>query len=81
MSRHAIYEVVEASPLTIRDVGPWGTRMSVTNDAEHVVEELWQNGAIQRGGGRLFYYDTEGTLDEILVSPDGRFAGFAPGPR
>jgi hypothetical protein len=30
--------------------------------------------------GRIFYFDSSGDLDELLVK-DGRFAGFAPGPR
>lgn len=49
---------------------------SITNDAENVVADLLP--ALR--GRRLFYYDTQGQLDELLVK-DGKFAGFAPGPR
>jgi len=58
--------------LCIRDVG--GPRdMSVTNDAEAVVESL----AGRLGNRRLEYYDSDGHLDRLLVK-DGKFAGFEP---
>lgn len=77
MDRHAVWAVVkmDESSVTIRDVGH-ETHRSVTNDAENVVATL----AGQLGTRRLFYYDSMGNLDELLVK-DGRFAGFAPGPR
>lgn len=62
----------------IRDVGPHNRFMSVTNDAEAVVESLIKKGELKTGQ-RLFYYDTENRLDELLVK-GGKFAGFAPGP-
>jgi hypothetical protein len=49
--------------------------MTVSNAAEEVVEELVRSGQLSEGL-RLFYYDSEGVLDEILVK-DGNFAGFA----
>jgi len=75
--RRANYEVVEvaADHVTIRDIGPWDRHPTVTNDAEGIVDEL----ASRLDGRRLFYYDSEGSLDELLVK-DGRFAGFSPGP-
>jgi hypothetical protein len=45
----------------------------VTNDAEWVVAQL----AGYLLGRRLFYYDSLGSLDELVVK-EGRFAGFAP---
>jgi len=76
MSRARYQIVIEGSAsITIQDVG--GHRdLTVTNDAEAVVKELIPRLA----GRRLFYYDSEGQMDELLVK-DGRFAGFAPGPR
>ena len=59
--------------LVIRDVVHWDEHPTVTNAAEAVVERL----APHLNGRRLFYYDSEGRLDELLVK-DGRFAGFAP---
>lgn len=75
----ARYEKVsaEAARLVIRDLGPWDIHPTVTNDAENVVAELAEEGMLW-DGRRLFYYDSEGRLDELLVR-DGRFAGFASG--
>ena len=79
---HAKFTVVpnESTPeaLVIGDTGHTEGR-SVTNDAEYVVAQLVAEGSI-RLGRRLFYYDSQGQLDELLVR-DGKFAGFMPGPR
>lgn len=64
------------NPLIIRDVGPWDQFLSVTNNAQQVVEELRVSGKL-RVNQRLFYYDSEGQLDEILHK-NGRFTGFQP---
>lgn len=74
----AQYEIVEdlAERLVIRDTGHAAGRMTVTNDAEAVVASL----APVLRGRRLLYFDSTGTLDE-LVHRDGAFVGFAPGPR
>jgi hypothetical protein len=61
--------------IVIRDIGPWNQYMSVTNNAENVVRELAPSST-----QRIFYYDSEGELDE-LVHEDGVFQRFAPGPR
>lgn len=52
-------------PLVIRDVGPWDAFPTVTNAAEAVVVELRRRGMLPTGR-RLFYYDSEGVLDEIV---------------
>ena len=68
-----------AEKLVIQDVGPWSRHLTITNGAEDVVEQLLGNGQL-RPGMRLFYFDSEGMLDELRH--DGqRFTGFAPGPR
>lgn len=64
--------------ITIRDRGPWTQYMTITNDAEGVVAELWKLGLL-KSHQRLFYYDSGGDLDELLHQ-DGTFTGFAPGP-
>ena len=84
MSQHARYVIVEddlldEEPLVIRDVGPWERCLTITNDAEYVVKALVAAGNLPPGR-RLFYIDTDGQKDELLVK-DGRFAGFAPGAR
>ena len=72
----ANYEVVRANlaEVVIRDLGPWDQFQTVTNAAEETVQEL----AGRLDGRRLFYYDSNGQLDELKVK-NGEFAGFATG--
>ena len=76
--RRANYSIAreDAASVTISDNGPWDYHPTVTNDAENVVADL----AEYLAGRRRFYYDSEGSLDELIVK-DGRLAGFAPGQR
>ncbi len=83
--RHAQYSILTPTPeiqgvpptsLVIRDLCLPG--ISVTNDAEFVVRQLWTRGLLP-DGRRLFYYDSEGYLDELLRDR-GKFRGFKPGP-
>lgn len=71
----AKYGLVGDTPeaIIIRDLGPWDRHPTVTNDAPAVVAQL----ARRLQGRRLFYFDSEGDLDEILVR-DGKFCGFSP---
>jgi hypothetical protein len=77
MSRHAAFTTLSglSTPecLVIEDVGDHSRQLTVTNDAEWVVEQI----ATMLNGRRLEYIDSEGNRDEIVVR-DGRFAGFAP---
>jgi hypothetical protein len=66
---------ISSEIIVLRDDGPWDRYMTITNAAESVVEEINQHYGI--GNRRLFYYDSEGELTELLVK-DGRFVGFAP---
>ena len=72
----ANYETVEVTParIVLRDLGPWDKYMTITNAAESVIEELSRSHLLV-GDRRVFYYDSEGTLDELLVK-DEQFAGF-----
>jgi len=74
---HARFRVEHFSPerIVIRDLGPWSQHMTVTNDAEWVIEKL-SPAPLQR----VYYYDSEGQLDELLHR-NQRFVGFAPGDR
>ncbi len=65
------------SALLIRDNG--GNSRSVTNAAEEVVEELVANGHLMPNDQRLFYWDTMGNMDEIVVK-DGKFVTIKAGP-
>lgn len=68
-------ETETAYHVIIRDVGPWDQYMTVTNGPEIVILEL----AGMLKGRNLFYYDSEGQLDQIQY--DGKqFIRFAPGP-
>jgi hypothetical protein len=64
--------------LTIRDIGHAQGRMTVTNDVERVVDRLRDHGLLPKGR-RLFYYDSDSRLDEIVLDDEQRFARFAPG--
>jgi hypothetical protein len=69
----ANYEIVGSTDdrLTIKDLGPWNRYATITNAAETVVEDLLPILANRR----LFYYDSENELTEILVV-NNKFAGF-----
>ncbi len=81
MSGLSLFEVVTTRNkdgfFVIRDVG--NGNMSVTNDAEDVVRRLIDVRAL-KPGQRLLYFDSDGQLDELKIK-DGKFAGFAPGPK
>lgn len=48
--------------------------MSVTHDADNIVAEL----SVFLKGRKLYYYDTDNNLDEIVIR-NGKFAGFKTG--
>jgi len=78
-ARYGIVENEGGKPLVIRDLGPWTEHPTVTHDVASVVRELFDK-ALLPPGRRLFYFDSAGDLDEIVV--DGaRFVHFAPGRR
>lgn len=59
--------------MVLRDVGHDHGK-SITNDADNVVARV----ADRLNGRRLFYFDSMGRLDELVVR-DGKFARFMPG--
>jgi len=81
VSNPAIFTIVSTKNkdgfFVIRDIG-YNNQLSVTNDAEGVVQGLIFDKELAPGQ-RLLYYDTDGNLDELKIK-DGKFAGFAPGP-
>jgi hypothetical protein len=78
MGQQARFSIVGSNPdiMLLRDLGPWNRFMTITNDAEGVVKRVLP----MLGTRRLFYYDSEGELTELIVK-DGRFAGFKACPQ
>jgi len=63
--------------LIVDDYNDKNPSLTVTNGAEYVLEELYQNGLLK--GKRLFYKDTSGEIDEIQYEYPCRFLKFLPG--
>jgi hypothetical protein len=59
--------------IVLEDLGPWNRYMTITNAAEDVVAEM----LARLNGRRLYYYDSEGELTQLLIT-NGKFTGFAP---
>lgn len=74
--RQAQFAIVDQTPvaMVIRDIGPWDRHFTVKNDAEGVVKRL----APILNGRRLFYFDSEGELGELLVK-QSKFARLCSG--
>lgn len=70
------YIVVKDTPnyVIIKDIGPWNKYKTITNDADGLVLFLSR----ELGKRRLFYFDSEGELAELLHDGQGTFKGFAP---
>ena len=64
----------EDEALIIRDLGPWDKFMTVTNNAENVVKELFEAGHL-KPGQRLFVYDSDNVLSEFVIK-DKEFYSF-----
>jgi len=86
-ARYAI-EVHESTPerLVIRDMVniPFHPQqLSVSNDAAAVIADLQQRGFLNfsETHRRVFYYDSDGALDELVHNGQGKFLHFAPGDR
>ncbi|MHC4718175.1 MAG: hypothetical protein ACYS5V_14475 [Planctomycetota bacterium] len=77
-ARFTFVRKVRGEHIVLRDVGPHSRFPTITNDAEAVVADLNAAGLLTPGR-RVFYYDSAGGLDELVVQ-NGRFYGFAPGP-
>jgi len=74
--RAANYRVTNETDkfITLVDLGPHDEYKTITNAAEWVVAQM-----VDRLKGRkLYYFDTQGNIDQILIH-DGKFAGFVPG--
>ena len=72
--RHAQFRIEQATSekLVLGDMGPWDKYMTITNDAEYVVEQV----ASMLGNRKLFYYDSANILTEIILYRGNKFSGF-----
>ncbi len=57
--------------ILITDIGPWDVYLTVTNNAENVVNDLTD---IQKQK-QVFYNDSEGTISQLMIE-DGKFIGY-----
>ena len=75
-------DTLPAGAVVIKDVGHDKGHPSITNDAENVVDSVLRvlNSLGDPPNTRIFYYDSDGRLDE-LCHADGRFTKFKPGPK
>ena len=84
MSSRARYDILQKpddqgrGPWILSDIGPWDKYPPITSDVEYVVDDLYCIHGL-RNGERVFYFDSERNLDEILHE-NGKFKGFKPGP-
>jgi len=79
MGRPANFVIVSSiawktDAVILRDVGrPWDRFLTITNDAENVVDKLFKEREL-KPGQRLLYFDSDNELTELLIK-DGKFAG------
>ena len=59
------------------DFNPKDPTMTITNGAEYVVRELFEDGYLTTK--KLFYRDTDGQIDEIIHDGNGKFIRFSFG--
>ena len=59
--------------MLIRDVGPWDSHSTITNDAEEVIRAVVATNLL--GDRKLFYVDSDGRIDRLMIE-NGEFAGF-----
>ena len=53
------------------DCGPWDTYLTITNDAENVINDLTN----EQKNKRIYYIDSDNTISQLLVT-NGEFVGF-----
>jgi hypothetical protein len=73
----AEFKIVAINDLSIVLVD-LGRGVSVTNDAPSVIAALQRQVPGGIGKRTVYYRDTMGRFDRLLVGDDGRFEGFAP---
>jgi hypothetical protein len=62
--------------IVLRDLGPWDTYKTITNDAEAVVKYLFKSGQAT-GTKQIIYYDSDGETTKLNHDGMGNFTGFS----
>ncbi len=76
--RPAQFRIIEdnpGEPLVIQDMSAAFLCGTITNDAEGVVERLFEAGKLP-DGRKLLYYDSDGAIGELVHDGKGHFLGF-----
>lgn len=78
--RSALYRIVSSNEhsITLQDCGDHRHNLTITNDAEGVIQRLAEGGHLA-GGRRVLYHNSMGLLSELLHDGE-RFAGFECDP-
>jgi len=71
-----IIEDVPGEPLVIQDMSNAFLCATITNDAEGVVERLFEAEKLP-DGRKLLYYDSDGEIAELVHDGKGNFLGFS----
>ena len=77
MGKHAQYIIIEDGPnkIVLKDIGPWDKYLTITNDAEYIVNQLHLTNRLSFDK-QLLYYDSEGELTELKHNGNGVFISF-----
>jgi hypothetical protein len=62
--------------IVLRDLGPWDTYKTITNDAEAVVKYLFKSGQAT-GTKQIVYFDSDGENTKLNHDGIGNFTGFS----
>lgn len=72
---HLHYEVLGTEPERVVVLYDDNTGLSITNNAENVVESVIRHVGFKSGVDRMIYQDTDGNFDELVILQD-RFHDF-----
>ena len=61
----------DENQIVLKDLGPWDQYLTITNDAENIIEEL----SAEQKEKIIYYFDSNSVLTELLVL-DGKLKGF-----
>lgn len=74
-ARFSILSWEHGKAIILKDLGPWEHHKTITNDAEYVLDTLFE-ASFMSATTRVFYFDSYGRQGEILHN-DGVLLGFS----